>query len=161
MAQCPRGVLYNPPIAAMRQWNCCFGVSIKRAGVNERVAEMQVAILILIGLSAGMSSGLFGIGGGVLIVPALVYLLDFPMHRAIGTSLAVLLPPIGAAAVYAYYRAGHIDWQAAVILAGTVFIGAWLGAMVATNLNENWLRNLFGVFLIALGCYTLFFSKPV
>ena len=93
---------------------------------------MQVAILILIGLSAGMSSGLFGIGGGVLIVPALVYLLDFPMHRAIGTSLAVLLPPIGAAAVYAYYRAGHIDWQAALILAGTVFIGAWLGAMVAT-----------------------------
>ena len=132
-----------------------------KVGVRERVAEMQVAILILIGLSAGMSSGLFGIGGGVLIVPALVYLLDFPMHRAIGTSLAVLLPPIGAAAVYAYYRAGHIDWQAAVILAGTVFIGAWLGAMVATNLNENWLRNLFGVFLIALGCYTLFFSKPV
>ncbi len=130
------------------------------AGVRERVAGMQVAILILIGLSAGMSSGLFGIGGGVLIVPALVYLLDFPMHRAIGTSLAVLLPPIGAAAVYAYYRAGHIDWQAAVILAGTVFIGAWLGAMVATSLNENWLRNLFGVFLIALGCYTLFFSKP-
>ena len=64
------------------------------AGVRERVAGMQVTILILIGLSAGMSSGLFGIGGGVLIVPALVYLLDFPMHRAIGTSLAVLLPPI-------------------------------------------------------------------
>ncbi len=120
---------------------------------------MHVAILILIGLGAGMSSGVFGIGGGVLIVPALVYLLDFPMHKAIGTSLAVLLPPIGAAAVFAYYRAGQIDWQAAVILAATVFIGAWLGAMVATSLNENWLRNLFGVFLIGLGGYTLFFSK--
>lgn len=120
---------------------------------------MQMAILVLIGLGAGMSSGLFGIGGGVLIVPALVYLLDFPLHRAVGTSLAVLLPPIGAAAVYAYYRAGHIDWQAAIILAATVFVGAWLGSMVANQLNENWLRTLFGVFLIALGGYMLFFSK--
>ena len=120
---------------------------------------MQMAILVLIGLGAGMSSGLFGIGGGVLIVPALVYLLDFPLHRAVGTSLAVLLPPIGAAAVYAYYRAGHIDWQAAIILAATVFVGAWLGSMVANQLNENWLRTLFGIFLIALGGYMLFFSK--
>lgn len=120
---------------------------------------MQVAILILIGLGAGMSSGLFGIGGGVLIVPALVYFLDFPFHRAIGTSLAVLLPPIGAAAVYAYYRVGQIDWRAAVILAVTIFVGAWLGAKVANHLSENWLRNMFGVFLIVLGCYTLFFSK--
>ena len=120
---------------------------------------MQMAILVLIGLGAGMSSGLFGIGGGVLIVPALVYLLDFPLHRAVGTSLAVLLPPIGAAAVYAYYRAGHIDWQAAIILAARVFVGAWLGSMVANQLNENWLRTLFGVFLIALGGYMLFFSK--
>ena len=120
---------------------------------------MRMAILVLIGLGAGMSSGLFGIGGGVLIVPALVYLLDFPLHRAVGTSLAVLLPPIGAAAVYAYYRAGHIDWQAAIILAATVFVGAWLGSMVANQLNENWLRTLFGVFLIALGGYMLFFSK--
>jgi len=122
---------------------------------------MQVAILIMIGLGAGMSSGLFGIGGGVLIVPALVFLLDFPTHRAIGTSLAVLLPPIGAAAVYAYYRAGNIDWLAAVILAVTVFAGAWVGAMVANHLSETWLRNMFGVFLLILGVYTLFFSKPV
>ncbi len=120
---------------------------------------MRMAILVLIGMGAGMSSGLFGIGGGVLIVPALVYLLDFPLHRAVGTSLAVLLPPIGAAAVYAYYRAGHIDWQAALILATTLFVGAWLGAMAANHLDESWLRNLFGVFLIALGGYMLFFSK--
>lgn len=120
---------------------------------------MREAILILIGLGAGMSSGVFGIGGGVVIVPALVYLLDFPIHRAIGTSLAVLLPPIGAAAVFAYYRAGHIDWRAAIILAVTLFVGAWLGARVATGLNANLLRTLFGVFLIVLGCYTLFFSK--
>lgn len=122
---------------------------------------MRFVLLILIGMGAGLSSGLFGIGGGVMIVPGLVYLLDFPMQRAIGTSLAVLLPPIGAAAVFAYYRAGQIDWPAAAILAGTVFIGAWLGAMVATNLDENWLRILFGIFLLCLGIYTLFFSRPV
>ena len=115
---------------------------------------------VAIGLAAGMSSGLFGIGGGVLIVPALMYLLDFPVHRAIGTSLAVLLPPIGAAAVLAYYRAGNIDWKAALILATTVFVGAWLGALVANNLDQKVLKNLFGVFLLGLGCYTLFFSKP-
>lgn len=120
---------------------------------------MQIAILVLIGLAAGISSGLFGIGGGVLIVPALVYLLDFGVHRAIGTSLAVLLPPIGAAAVLAYYRAGQIDWRAAAILAVTVFIGAWLGARVANNLDQKMLKNLFGIFLMGLGCYTLFFSK--
>ncbi|MDR2451592.1 MAG: sulfite exporter TauE/SafE family protein [Candidatus Accumulibacter sp.] len=120
---------------------------------------MQMAILVMIGLGAGLSSGLFGIGGGVVIVPALVYLLDFPLHRAVGTSLAVLLLPIGAAAVYTHYRAGHIAWTAAMVLAATLFFGAWLGAMVANQLNENWLRGFFGVFLIILGGYMLFFGK--
>ena len=120
---------------------------------------MRMAILLLIGLGAGMASGIFGIGGGVLIVPGLIYLLDFSLHRAIGTSLAVLLPPIGAAAVLAYYRAGNIDWRAAIVLAATVFVGAWAGAMVANHLPEYVMRILFGVFLVALGCYTLFFDK--
>ncbi len=120
---------------------------------------MKILLLGLIGLVAGMSSGVFGIGGGVLVVPGLVYFLGFPMHRAIGTSLAVLLPPIGAAAVYAYYKSGNIDWQAAVIVALTLFVGAWLGAMLANHLPEQLMRTLFGVFLIGLGCYTLFFGK--
>lgn len=121
---------------------------------------MRIAILVLIGLGAGMASGIFGIGGGVLIVPGLVYLLDFPMHRAIGTSLAVLLPPIGAAAVLAYYRAGNIDWQAAIFLAVTIFIGAWLGAKLANQLPPHSMHLLFGLFLIGLGIYTLVFGKP-
>lgn len=113
-------------------------------------------LLILTGLVAGVCSGLFGIGGGVLIVPALVYLLKFPIHSAIGTSLAVLLPPIGAAAVFAYYRAGHVDLRAAVLIAAMVFVGAWLGALLAGRLDSGTLRVLFGLFLIALGIYTLF-----
>lgn len=118
-----------------------------------------VVPLILIGLIAGISSGLFGIGGGVLIVPALVFLLKFPIHRAIGTSLAILLPPIGAAAVFAYYRAGNVDLKAAAIIAVTVFAGAWLGAQLAGRLDAQVMRTLFGLFLIALGCYTLFNGK--
>ncbi|WP_153111606.1 sulfite exporter TauE/SafE family protein [Propionivibrio limicola] len=120
---------------------------------------MRFALLVLIGLAAGISSGIFGIGGGILIVPGLMYLLDFPVHRAIGTSLAVLLPPIGAAAVFAYYRAGNIDWHAAILLAVTVFIGAWLGATLANNLPPHLMRTVFGIFLVGLGFYTLFLTK--
>lgn len=120
---------------------------------------MRMAILVLIGLGAGVNSGIFGIGGGILIVPGLVYLLDFPVHRAIGTSLAVLLPPVGAAAVLAYYRTGNIDWQAALFLAITVFIGAWLGAMLANHLSAYLMRVLFGTFLVGLGFYTIWFNK--
>jgi uncharacterized membrane protein YfcA len=122
---------------------------------------MEIAILIGIGLVAGISSGLFGIGGGVFIVPALVFFLGFSAQRAVGTSLAVLLPPIGAAAVLAYYRAGNIDWRAALILATTVFVGAWLGALIGNDLDELMLRRMFGIFLLALGCYTLFESRPL
>lgn len=117
-------------------------------------------LLILIGLAAGICSGIFGIGGGVLIVPALVFLMKFPIHRAIGTSLAILLPPIGAAAVFAYYRAGNIDIKAALIIAITVFVGAGLGGLMANRLDAASMRTLFGIFLLVLGGYTLFSGKP-
>jgi uncharacterized membrane protein YfcA len=120
---------------------------------------MDIAILILIGLTAGVSSGIFGIGGGVLIVPALVFLLHYPMQKAVGTSLAVLLPPVGIAAVLTYYRAGQLEWRAALILAATVLIGAWIGALFATRLDENLLRILFGIFLLGLGVYTLMSAR--
>ncbi len=115
--------------------------------------------LILIGLAAGISSGLFGIGGGVLIVPALVFLMKFPIHRAIGTSLAILLPPVGAAAVWAYYRNGNVDMKAALLIAVMLLAGAWLGAQLASRLDGHSMRILFGVFLIGLGCYTLLSSR--
>ena len=116
-------------------------------------------LLVFIGLVAGISSGLFGIGGGVLIVPALVFLMKFPIHKAIGTSLAILLPPVGAAAVWAYYRSGNVDLRAALLIAAMLLIGAWLGAQLANRLDAQNMRTLFGIFLIALGCYTLFSGK--
>jgi len=121
--------------------------------------SLEIVLLISIGLFAGLSSGLFGIGGGVVIVPALVFILKFSMQRAIGTSLAVLLPPIGAAAVWSYYRSSMVDVRAAVILALTIFIGAWFGAQIAQKIDQVHMKLLFGVFLIALGGYSILTSK--
>ncbi|HEU4724800.1 MAG TPA: sulfite exporter TauE/SafE family protein, partial [Candidatus Eisenbacteria bacterium] len=75
--------------------------------------EAPVFLLVVIGLLAGLLSGMFGIGGGVVIVPALVYVAGFRQHMATGTSLAVLLPPIGIAAAYEYHRYGHVNVRAA------------------------------------------------
>jgi len=82
-------------------------------------------ILVVIGLFGGFASGLFGVGGGIVIVPALIYWAGFTQHKATGTSLAVLLPPIGLAAALEYYRHGNVDVRAAVILATMMVIGAW------------------------------------
>ncbi|WP_024873306.1 sulfite exporter TauE/SafE family protein [Tolumonas lignilytica] len=114
---------------------------------------MMIFGFILIGLSAGLLSGLFGIGGGVLIVPALIYILGFSQKLATGTSLAILLPPVGIAAVLEYYRHGEVDFKAALTIAVMVLIGSWLGARVAVQLDEKILKTVFGIFLIVLGIY--------
>lgn len=111
---------------------------------------------VLIGLLGGLAAGLFGIGGGIVIVPALVYGAGFTQHRATGTSLAVLLPPIGLAATIEYYRHGNVDVRAAVILAVTMFLGSWLGAYLANRMKGPHLRLSFGLFLSALGVYLVY-----
>lgn len=112
-----------------------------------------IVILALIGLISGIVSGMFGIGGGVIIVPALVYLIGFSQHAAIGTSLAILLPPVGLGAVLEYYRHGDVDFRAAIIVALGLFIGAWISSYVASRIPEAYLRLAFGVFVIFLGVY--------
>lgn len=116
--------------------------------------DQSLIVLILIGLGAGIGSGLFGIGGGVIIVPALVFLLGFSQHRATGTSLAVLLPPVGIAAVFEYYRNDNVDWKAGLIIALSMLLGAWLGALISNRLSGPVLRLLFSGFLIFLGIYS-------
>ncbi|WP_446812244.1 sulfite exporter TauE/SafE family protein (plasmid) [Methylomonas sp. 2BW1-5-20] len=111
--------------------------------------------LLVIGLISGVASGLFGIGGGVLIVPALVYLAGFSQHAAIGTSLAILLPPVGLAAVIEYYRHGNVDIKAALIVAVALFLGGWIGAVIADHVPEIQLRLAFGVFVVMLGIYLI------
>lgn len=121
-----------------------------------KVVYMMLIGLIMIGLSAGLLSGIFGIGGGILIVPALMYLLGFSQKLATGTSLAILLPPVGIAAVWEYYKHGNVDLRAALIIALMVLLGSWLGARVATQLDAKILKTLFGVFLVILGGYVIF-----
>jgi uncharacterized membrane protein YfcA len=113
--------------------------------------DSSIVLFILIGLVAGVLSGVFGIGGGVVIVPALIYLAGFTQHRATGTSLAVLLPPIGFAAMWEYYRHNNVNVSAAMIIAAAVFAGGWLGAIVANRVSGPYLRLAFGIFVVVLG----------
>lgn len=113
----------------------------------------QWIMFILIGICGGVSSGLFGIGGGIVIVPALVYWAGFTQHKATGTSLAVLLPPIGLAATIEYYRNGNVDLRASMIIAASMLISAWGGAYLANQMKGPQLRLIFGVFVICVGIY--------
>ena len=113
-------------------------------------------VFVLIGLGGGVAAGLFGVGGGVVIVPALIYWAGFSQHKATGTSLAVLLPPIGLAATLEYYRHGNVDVRAAIVLAATMFLGSWVGALFANRMRGPHLRLLFGVFIWVLGTYLIY-----
>ena len=113
-------------------------------------------IYIFIGVLGGIAAGLFGIGGGIIIVPALIYWASFSQHMATGTTLAVLLPPVGLAAAFEYYRHGNVDVRAAAILAATMFIGSWFGSYFANQMDESHLRLVFGVFVSALGIYLVY-----
>jgi uncharacterized membrane protein YfcA len=117
------------------------------------VAMPAWLVLVLIGLLGGVAAGLFGVGGGIVIVPALIYWAGFSQHRATGTTLAVLLPPIGLAAALEYYRHGNVDFHAALILASTMLVGSWFGAHLANRMQGPHLRLLFGIFVCVLGVY--------
>src|SRR4030095_4870725 len=110
-------------------------------------------VFVVIGLLGGVAAGLFGVGGGVVIVPALIYWAGFSQHLATGTSLAVLLPPIGLAATLEYYRHGNVDLYAAVLLAVGVFLGGQVGAYLANQMRGPHLRLAFGTFVTGLGIY--------
>ena len=106
---------------------------------------------LLLGLAAGVLSGFVGIGGGVLIVPALVFIFGFSQHQAQGTTLAMLVPPVGILAAWTYYQHGFVDIKvAAIIVAGFVF-GGWVGARYATALSNETLGKVFGVVLMIIG----------
>ena len=109
-----------------------------------------VLMLILIGIFAGILSGLVGVGGGVVMVPMLVLLLGFSQHQAQGTSLAVLVVPVTAVAVYNYYKEGHIDWRYAAIIAFFFVIGGFFGSKIAVDLDQKMLKKIFGVILLLI-----------
>jgi len=115
-------------------------------------------ILLSIGLFAGILSGMVGIGGGIIIVPALVYLMGMSQQEAQGTSLAALLLPVGIIAVYYYYNAGYVDIKSALIMALTFVIGGYVGAKIAISIDQNTLKKIFGIFLLILSMKILFWK---
>lgn len=106
-----------------------------------------VLLLVLIGLAAGILSGLVGVGGGIIIVPALVFFLGFTQQQAQGTSLGLLLLPVGILAVMNYYNKGQIDVRIVAIMAITFVIGGWLGSKWALALPEKTVRKIFAIIL--------------
>lgn len=118
-----------------------------------------IAGLLIIGFIAGTLSSMVGIGGGIVIVPSLVFLLAMSQKMAQGTSLAILLPPVGLFAVINYYKAGYVDVKVATILVVSFFAGSYLGSKIALSLSENTVRRLFGVFLLLVSFKYLFSAK--
>lgn len=105
---------------------------------------------LVLGLTAGVLSGLIGIGGGVIIVPALVFLFGLSQHQAQGTTLALLVPPIGFLAAWTYYKQGYVDIRIAALVAIGFFVGSLLGARFATGLSNVVLERMFGVALLLI-----------
>jgi len=116
----------------------------------------SVLLLVGIGLATGLVSGLFGIGGGLLLIPALIYLVGFTQHEATGISLAVLLLPVGLGAVLEYYRHGFVDLKVALIIALAVLVGGWFGAVLANQISGPYLRLAFACFVVCVGFYLLY-----
>lgn len=109
-------------------------------------------ILFIIGLMAGTLSGLIGVGGGIIIVPALVYFLSFSQHQAQGTSLGLLLLPVGILAVLNYYQKGHVDVKVVGIMAVGFLLGGFLGSKISLAISQEAIKKIFAVVLF----YTAF-----
>jgi uncharacterized membrane protein YfcA len=113
----------------------------------------------VLGVVAGILSGVLGIGGGVIIVPALIFLFGMSQHQAQGTTLAMLVPPIGILAAYTYYRQGYVQVLPAALLAAGFFVGGLLGAKLAVHLSNATLSRLFGIALLLIAL-KMIFAKP-
>ena len=117
---------------------------------------MSILLYIILGLIAGALSGMFGIGGGTILIPGLVFLAGLSQHEAQGTTLAIMLLPIGLLAVIRYYYSGHVRFDIAAFICAGFFIGGLLGANIAVGLPNMILKKAFGIFLMIVAVYTIF-----
>ena len=118
-------------------------------------------ILIIIGLVAGMLGGMVGVGGGIVIVPALVFFLGFSQKMAQGTSLGILLLPVGLLGVWQFYKEGYVDLRVVLIISAGFFAGSYLGSKLALSLSQETVKKAFAVLLIVVALKMLFFDKPI
>lgn len=113
-------------------------------------------ILIIIGLAAGFLGGMVGLGGGIILIPALVMFLAMDQRMAQGTSIAIMLPPIGLFAVYNYYKAGYVNIKYALVIAAVFMIGGYLGSKLALNIPVSMLRKIFALLLLLVAAKMVF-----
>ncbi|MBT3647055.1 MAG: sulfite exporter TauE/SafE family protein [Flavobacteriales bacterium] len=119
----------------------------------------EIIILITIGLAAGAFSGMFGIGGGLIMVPAMVFFLGLSQHTAQGTSLGVLVIPVAAVAAYNYHKEGQLDWKFAAIIALSFVIGGYFGSKISLGISEVMLKRVFGILMLVMAIKLIFFTK--
>jgi len=113
-------------------------------------------LLIVIGIVTGFAAGMLGIGGAIIMIPALVFMLGLSQQTAQGTSLAVMLPPIGILAAWNYYKAGNVNLKFALILAATFLIGSYFGSKLAITIPQAVLKKIFGLLLLLVAVRMLF-----
>lgn len=119
-----------------------------------------ILILILIGLIAGVLGGLVGIGGGIVIVPALVYILGFSQWNAQGTSLALLMFPVGILGVMQYYKQGHVNFTYVAFIAIGFLAGGYFGSKISLSVSQIYIKKTFAVFMLLIALKMLFLDKP-
>jgi len=120
-----------------------------------------ILILILIGIGAGVLSGLVGVGGGIIIVPALVFFLGFSQKMAQGTSLGILLLPVGILGVLQFYKQGYINLNVVWIISAAFLFGSYFGSRIALSLPQDTVKKIFAVMMILIAAKLLFFDKPI
>ena len=117
---------------------------------------IQFLVLVVVGILSGMLAGFFGVGGAIIVIPALVFILGLSQHDAQGTSLAFMIPPIGILAAWNYWKAGHVNWKMALILSLTFIVGAYLGSQLSINISDKTLRRMFGVLMMIIAIKMIF-----
>ncbi len=130
--------------------------------IKKDTMDMQtVIILLLVGLTAGVLSGMVGIGGGIVIVPALVYFLGFSQLNAQGNSLALIMLPVGFLGVIQYYKMGHVNYNVVLILAAGFILGSFFGSRISLSIPQDTVKKIFAMLMILIACKMLFLDKKI
>lgn len=130
--------------------------SMQQSANSEVMSVVQLILLCAIGLIAGAFSGTFGVGGAVIVIPSLVFLLGMSQHQAQGTSLAFMIPPVTLLAALSYWKSGYVNWKYAAILSVTFIIGSFFGSQLSFAVSDSILRKIFGVVLLLLSLKIIF-----
>jgi uncharacterized protein len=128
--------------------------------IKKTTMDIQtMLIIILVGIAAGILGGLVGVGGGIIIVPALVYFIGFSQKTAQGTSLGLIMLPVGILGVLQYYKQGHVDFKVVGMLAVGFLLGSYFGSKIALSLPQETVKKIFAVLMIIIAIKMLFFDK--